>query len=727
MKPLQKTLAIIAATAVLVSIPVSAQAGEIQRSGTYAWGANQFGSLGTGSLSDTVNSPTLSKSVSNFPITQVSTSETHTLYLDDKGNVYASGNNAYGELGDGTTDNSAIPVKVKLPLRYGVPDYATQVWAGNGVSFIEGGFGNLYAWGNNENGMTGLGLTDGATYAPTLTSLTLADTSRDSLSVGATHVTAIHNDPDNGDQLYAWGDNSWGELGNPNLGQVSATPKRVLIPNPDEETTKTVTTCTTDENGFQNCEDQTVQKSYDELVGLAPKYLANGNGFSVAVTSSDVIYTWGRNNDNQLGTYTSNQFTQPYPATSPTLQIENGATVDSISAGDSHVILLASNGLLYGWGSNRNSQTAPYYQDAENAPVTLKVLQRLTILQENNSLAPWDYVIASGNSSYAVTNDGDIYGWGDNSQHQLANLNTTVTVPTKIAFPYDTTVNSFTAGGGNVLALTNYTETYPDLELPTATFANGTYNTAYNKTLTAKGGYPGNPLKWTISGLPAGLTYNASTGAITGKPTTAGTYTINYAVTDNVDTLSDSSTLVVAKATPTVAVTYSSTLPGKVTAKATVLSGTTAGTGSVRFYVGTKYTTVALNKGAATTTLSYTAGSTQALKVAYTGSSVLNSVTSASKNVKALAKWNVTPAPSYSVKARTVTVKVPAIKSGTTLATGNIYLYDGSKKVVAGTLKNGAVTFSKSFAKGNHKFTVRYSGNGYFNAKNSAVKSITLK
>jgi alpha-tubulin suppressor-like RCC1 family protein len=726
MKTAHKILAALTATAVLVSIPVSAQAGEIPRSGAYAWGSNSSGSLGTGTVNSTV-SPTLTKTFSNFPIAQTSTSATHSLFTDDKGNVYASGSNTHGELGDGTTTNSSIPVKVTLPLRYGVPDYATQIWAGDGVSFMEGGFGDLYAWGSNENGLTGLGKTTGDTLTPTSVGLSLMSSESKSLSVGKDHVTAIHTDSDFGDQMYAWGSNATGQLGNATLGTgITPRPTRAIIPDPFEDQTKTVTTCTTDAEGSESCEDTRVPKTYYEFTGLNPNYVANGDGFSVALTSDGTIYTWGKNNAGQLGTASPQSAIVRTPTTSPALQLENGASVNSISAGDSHVVLLASNGLLYGWGSNSDSQTAPYYESAQNASY-LPVLQRLTILQENNSLSPWEYVIASGNSSYAVTNDGNIYGWGDNSKHQLTQFKSTVTVPTKIAFPYDTEVNSFTAGGGNVIALTNYTETYTDLNLPTTTFASGTYNTAYTQKLTANGGYPGNQLSWTVSGLPAGLTYNALTGTITGIPTVAGTYTINYGVTDNVDSLTDSATLVIAKATPTVTPTYTSTMPGKVTAKVSVLNGTTTATGAVRFYVGTKYTTVNLSKGVATTTLSYTAGSTQSLKVVYVGNSVLNSVTTSAKSVKSLAKWSVTPAPSYSTKSRTVTVKVPAIKSGSVNATGSIYLYDGSKKIVSGSLKNGATTFSKSLAKGTHKLTVRYAGDANFNAKNSAAKSITLK
>ncbi len=55
---------------------------------------------------------------------------------------------------------------------------------------------------------------------------------------------------------------------------------------------------------------------------------------------------------------------------------------------------------------------------------------------------------------------------------------------------------------------------------------------AYTSFVTATGGTP--PYNFTITGvLPAGLTLNAATGAVTGTPTTAGPDTFTAAVTDS--------------------------------------------------------------------------------------------------------------------------------------------------------------------------------------------------
>ncbi len=92
----------------------------------------------------------------------------------------------------------------------------------------------------------------------------------------------------------------------------------------------------------------------------------------------------------------------------------------------------------------------------------------------------------------------------------------------------------------------------PTLTCPTAT---GTVGTAYSSALVAAGGVSPYTFSITAGSLPAGLTLNSSTGAITGTPTTAGTFNFTAQVVDSRGTAAGTTTstcsIVIAPAPPT--------------------------------------------------------------------------------------------------------------------------------------------------------------------------------
>jgi hypothetical protein len=84
------------------------------------------------------------------------------------------------------------------------------------------------------------------------------------------------------------------------------------------------------------------------------------------------------------------------------------------------------------------------------------------------------------------------------------------------------------------LSLTISASVPPTLSITTTSLPNGQDGVAYSTTLAATGGTP--PYTWSLTSgsLPTGLSLNASTGAITGTPTTtANASALTFAVTDS--------------------------------------------------------------------------------------------------------------------------------------------------------------------------------------------------
>src|SRR3982751_5415773 len=101
---------VLVAAAVTAVASSTAGAAPLVKGPAYTWGLNTHGQLGLGYSSNDLNTPT--KVVSLGQVRGVAAGQRHTLAARKDGTIWAFGDNAAGQLGNGTTDPAYSPVQV---------------------------------------------------------------------------------------------------------------------------------------------------------------------------------------------------------------------------------------------------------------------------------------------------------------------------------------------------------------------------------------------------------------------------------------------------------------------------------------------------------------------------------------------------------------------------------------------------------------------------------------
>ncbi len=83
----------------------------------WAWGENRYGQLGDGSKENR-SSPVQIKASTKFK--EVGVYGSHTMAIDESGNLWAWGDNSYGQLGDGTKEDRSTPVQINAGTKFKV-------------------------------------------------------------------------------------------------------------------------------------------------------------------------------------------------------------------------------------------------------------------------------------------------------------------------------------------------------------------------------------------------------------------------------------------------------------------------------------------------------------------------------------------------------------------------------------------------------------------------------
>lgn len=312
------------------------------KGGVKCWGTNQFGQLGNGSTTSTSSVPVEVLGLTSG-VSAIVAGKGYTCALTTGGAVKCWGDNQSGQLGNGSTANSLIPVDVT-----GLTGGVRAIAAGSYVACALTSGGGVKCWGRKPAGtpVDVTGLTSGVT----------------AIAAGGGHTCALTS----GGGVKCWGANISGQLGN--VKNYSLTPVDVtgLTSGVSAIVAGGEYTCALTNGGGVKCwgDDHSGQLGVTptpayhssnlpvDIAGLTSGVtaIAAGNNHLCALTTGGGIKCWGSNAAGQLGNGTM--------ADSPTLVDVAGltSTVRAIAAGDRHTCALTSTGGVKCWGEGRAGQ-----------------------------------------------------------------------------------------------------------------------------------------------------------------------------------------------------------------------------------------------------------------------------------------------------------------------------------------------------------------------------------
>jgi alpha-tubulin suppressor-like RCC1 family protein len=288
-----------------------------RKGGVKCWGSNAHGQLGDGTTTDS----SVAVDVAGLQEGVVAISAGaggHTCAVTAQGGVKCWGWNFFGQLGDGTRDDSLTPVDV-VGMSNGVVN--VSVGLDFTCALTEGGA--VKCWGSNSGGALGIGSGGGPQACPdefgevqlpcalTPQDVVGLDVGASAVSLGDYHACALIGDG----AVRCWGLNSFGQVGDGTDISVRLSPVTVRgIPDGAAMldaggihtcvvTVKSEATCWGN-NAFGELGDGTLQQRSTpvEVVGLGDVVdaISAGNRHSCALVSAGVK-CWGRNDLGLLG------------------------------------------------------------------------------------------------------------------------------------------------------------------------------------------------------------------------------------------------------------------------------------------------------------------------------------------------------------------------------------------------------------------------------------------
>ena len=350
-----------------------------------------------------------------------------TCALDHTGVAFCWGDGSQGQLGDGSTASSNVPVRVQ-----GGP--YVSIAAGTDAACGLRADGIIECWGGVPDKCCSQGT--GSLFVPTPIA---TSTPMTQVSVAGPSACAIDQD----DHGFCWGQGLEGALGN---GAVFDTTLAPLVPLPGGHAFAALAQqafggCAIDTDGAAWCwgDDRygqlgvgdnadTIRASVPVPVngGLRFRQIAAGASYACGITTTGQTECWGDNTTGQLGDGTATNRSVPTPVAGSQFVAVFAGSPDNLT---DHTCALAANGTASCWGLNDRGQLGGTGTDAcpANTCSTTPVFV--------SAPTPFTTLALGDLHTCAMDEGGQVYCWGDNEGGQLGDGTTTGhTVPQLAAF-----------------------------------------------------------------------------------------------------------------------------------------------------------------------------------------------------------------------------------------------------------------------------------------------------
>ena len=405
-------------------------------------GYNRYGQRGNGTTADT---PTGTCIVGN-DINKICAGNDSALMIREDGTVWTAGKNRYGELGVGDTSNRTT--YTKLTLEDGTEIKAKYGELNSSITTILGKDGKVYTTGYNGYGQLSNGTTTNSLkLKPMLNSDGTEVTDAILIKIGEMYELDRNTGIVRKDgTVWVSGDNTYGQIGN--SGNTSATylskmgdgflnyPEKVITVGVDKsqkinpllfniQDDMNVYTDSTTKVGTLNYEiedsnvaelttlgmitgkqqgitkikvtDTSTKRTtsiWVKVVNDSNIQVSLGYKFSLALKQDGTVWSWGQNNNGELGLGNTTEYSEPQQI------IDIKEKITDVKTGYYHSIALTEKGEVYTWGYNGNGQLGNGTREDSLVPV------KVTGLENIAKIDAYKYI------TIALTQNGEVYVWG---------------------------------------------------------------------------------------------------------------------------------------------------------------------------------------------------------------------------------------------------------------------------------------------------------------------------